>query len=133
MNAIAIDSPRRRYSILIVESDRFAASAMCFAALNRGHDVLVAASATAAVELADEHQPDAIFVSLSLRHGDARDLLRTLRVRCSQSTTCAIIESGGNQYTRRLVLELADRYEERPVVPEVALNHVERMLERKLA
>jgi DNA-binding NarL/FixJ family response regulator len=91
-----------RPSLLIADDDAFMRTALSAQLKDDFRIVAVAADASAAIALAEEHQPDAALLDVDMPHGGAREAVPQIAAR--SPGTSIVILSGDE--TRQIVLEL---------------------------
>ena len=96
------DLPDPLPSLLIADDDAFMRSALSAQLKDSFRVVAVAADATQAIALAQEHQPDAALLDVDMPHGGAREAVPQIAA-CSPGTSIVILS--GDE-TRQIVLEL---------------------------
>lgn len=94
--------PDPRPSLLIADDDAFMRSALSAQLKDAFRVVAVAADASAAIALAEEHQPDAALLDVDMPNGGAREAVPQIAAR--SPATSIVILSGDE--TRQIVLEL---------------------------
>jgi DNA-binding NarL/FixJ family response regulator len=96
------DLPDPRPSLLIADDDAFMRSALSAQLKDTFRIVAVAEDASAAIGLAQEHQPDAALLDVDMPNGGAREAVPRIAA-CSPGTSIVILS--GDE-TREIVLEL---------------------------
>jgi two-component system response regulator DesR len=96
------DLPDPRPSLLIADDDAFMRTALSAQLNDAFRIVAVAADASAAIALAQEHQPDAALLDVDMPNGGAREAVPQIAA-CSPGTSIVILS--GDE-TRQIVLEL---------------------------
>jgi DNA-binding NarL/FixJ family response regulator len=96
------DLPDTRPSLLIADDDAFMRSALTAQLKDAVRIVAVAADASAAIALAEEHQPAAALLDVDMPNGGAREAVPQIAAR--SPATSIVILSGDE--TREIVLEL---------------------------
>ena len=91
-----------RPSLLIADDDAFMRTALSAQLKDTFRVVAVAADASAAIALAEEHQPDAALLDVDMPHGGAQEAVPQIAAR--SPATSIVILSGDE--TRQIVLEL---------------------------
>ena len=94
--------PDARPSLLIADDDAFMRTALSAQLNGAFRIVAVAADASAAIALAQEHQPDAALLDVDMPNGGAREAVPQIAA-CSPATSIVILS--GDE-TRQIVLEL---------------------------
>lgn len=88
---------RDKLKILVVEDDATYAEFVVDTLRAAGHDIVIATTGAAALELATSHAPDAVVLDLNLPDATGYDIARTLR-RATLADTSIIILLTADRY-----------------------------------
>ena len=109
-------------------SSRFSVRSAC-AAYRAGFEPLVTRTASGALELAGEAEPDLVLLDLSLPDGDGRDVCRELRRR--SDVPIVMLTARGTEMDRIVGLELgADDYVVKPFSAGEVISRIRAVLRR---
>src|SRR5215207_6159863 len=118
--------------VLFVEDESSISGPFSKALAREGFEPVVAATATRALELADQIEPDIVLLDLTLPDGDGRDVCRALRRR--SDVPIVMLTARGTEADRIVGLELgADDYVVKPFSGAEVIARIRAILRRTTA
>jgi DNA-binding response OmpR family regulator len=124
---VATEAPGRR--ILVVEDEESISQPFAEALRRAGFEPLVTGSATEALQLAEDDEPDLVMLDLALPDGDGRDVCRELRRR--SDVPIVMLTARGTEMDKIVGLELgADDYVVKPFSAAEVISRIRAVLRR---
>jgi DNA-binding response OmpR family regulator len=125
-------SAGRAGTVLLVEDEQSIAEPFAQALERNGFAPVIAASASDALRLADEIEPDVVLLDLTLPDGDGRDVCRELRK--SSDVPIIMLTARGTVTDRVVGLEMgADDYVVKPFATGEVISRIRAVLRRARA